>query len=250
MNKPSTPNEAMLYQLLTEQMEQNKVLREQLQQLQHQLSTLQTMLFGQKSERKRKQADGDTTTINPPPEASSPENTTLSPSSSSNKPNARNGRRQLSLALERIKVRHDLPEDKKHCPCCESKLQCIGKDVSEQLDFIPAKLIAKEHIRYKYACQRCRQYMVTAPMPEQPIDKGLAGSGLLAEILINKYEDALPLYRQQQRWARLGYELPRSTLCDWVMQCAERLKPIVEAMTFACLLPSRKLHTDDTPLIG
>ena len=84
-------------------------------------------------------------------------------------------------------------------------------------------------------------------MPEQPIDKGLAGAGLLAEILISKYQDALPLYRQQRRFARLGYDLPRSTLCDWVMQCATRLKPIVEAMTTACLMPARKLHTDDTP---
>ena len=244
MNKPTTPktNEAMLYQLLAEQIEQNRVLREQLQQLQHQLATLQSMIFGQKSERKRKPLDDSPTTINTPP-AAIPTTNAVSPS----KADTKNGRRQLPDDLERIKIRHDLPEDKKHCPCCASKLQCIGKDVSEQLDFIPAKLIAKEHIRYKYACQRCRQYMVTAPMPEQPIDKGLAGSGLLAEILINKYEDALPLYRQQQRWARLGYELPRSTLCDWVMQCAERLKPIVDAMAKSCLYPARKLHTDDTP---
>lgn len=85
-------------------------------------------------------------------------------------------------------------------------------------------------------------------MPAQPIDKGLAGSGLLAEILVNKYQDALPLYRQQQRWQRLGYELTRSTLWDWVGHCAARLKPIVEAMATAYLLRAPKIHTDDTPV--
>lgn len=78
------------------------------------------------------------------------------------------------------------------------------------------------------------------------IDKGLVGSGLLAEILINKYQDALPLYRQEQRWQRLGYDIPCSTLCDWVDMCADRLKPIVDAMTTDALLRSAKLHTDDT----
>ena len=243
MNQLSTPNEAMLYQLLTEQIEQNKQLREQLQQLQHQLTMLQSMLFGQKSERKHKPLDKNLSDNNPSPETDTRPNT----SSQSDKSDSKNGRRQLPPELERMKIRYDLPEDKKQCPCCYSKLQCIGKEVLEQLEFIPAKLVAKEHIRYKYACQRCRQYLITAPMPEQPIDKGLAGAGLLAEILISKYQDALPLYRQQQRFARLGYELPRSTLCDWVMQCGERLKPIVDAMITACLLPARKLHTDDTP---
>lgn len=243
MNQLLTPNEAMLHQLLTEQIEQNKQLRGQLQQLQHQITLLQSMLFGQKSERKHKLSEKDQSNNN----LSLETNNRSHPNSKSDKSASKNGRRRLPIELERIKIRYDLAEDKKQCPCCYSKLQCIGKEVLEQLDFIPAKLITKEHIRYKYACQRCRQYLITAAMPEQPIDKGLAGSGLLAEILINKYQDALPLYRQQQRFARLGYALPRSTLCDWVMQCGERLKPIVDAMTTICLLPARKLHTDDTP---
>jgi transposase len=241
MKIPTNSKDATLLYLLNEQIAQNKQLREQLTQMQHQLSMLQAMIFGQKSEKRR------------PKSGELPENTNESKANSDKQINNkttetnRNGRRQLPLNLERQKIRHDLPEEKRHCPHCHYGLHCIGKEVTEQLDMIPAKLIAKEHIRYKYGCRGCKQYIITAPMPEQPIDKGLAGAGLLAEIIINKYQDALPLYRQQLRFARLGYELPRSTLCDWIMQCATRLKPIVEAMTKACLIPARKIHTDDTP---
>ena len=240
-------HEALVQRLLDEQIAQNKALQGQLQQqtiviqqLQHQLATLQAMLFGHRSERRRSKTVAELP-VESPPVVMTPVPTHSDESSS------KGGRRRLPENLERIKIRYELPEDQRQCPCCYSKLQCIGKEVLEQLDCIPAKLIAKEHIRYKYGCQRCRQYMVTAPMPEQPIDKGLAGAGLLASVLIDKYEDALPLYRQQQRWARLGYALSRSTLCDWVLQCAERLKPIVDSMISTCLLPAHKLHTDDTP---
>jgi transposase len=243
MITPTNTTEATLLELLQEQIAQNKQLREQLGQLQHQLATLQAMVFGQKSEKRRSNALELPKATNDKLEAHPVEN------SKDNKTpeNNRNGRRQLPLNLERQKIRYDIPEDKRHCPHCQYGLHCIGKEVTEQLDYIPAKLIAIEHIRYKYSCRGCKQYLVTAAMPEQPIDKGLAGPGLLAEILIDKYQDALPLYRQQLRFARLGYELPRSTLCDWVMQCADRLKPIVDAMTTACLMPARKIHTDDTP---
>lgn len=247
-----TLNENALYQLLQEQISQNKTLtatinalriqlsnqNETIQNLHEQLAKLQNLLFGQKSE---KQPRKDKLLESPKP-------TRLKESKEQEKTNAnKNGRRQLPLTLERQKIRYEIPEAERKCPQCPGTLHCIGKEVTEQLDYIPAKLIAKEHIRYKYGCNCCKRYLITAPMPEQPIDKGLAGAGLLAEVLINKYEDALPLYRQQKRWARLGYELPRSTLCDWVMQCASRLKPIVEAMTKQCLLPARKIHTDDTP---
>jgi len=147
--------------------------------------------------------------------------------------------------LLRKVVKHDLPEDERACSSCKSNLKCVGKDVSEQLEFIPSKLFVIEHQRYKYAC-RCCQSIITAPMPEQPIDKGLAGPGLLAETLISKYQDHLPLYRQEKRYERLGYPIARSTLCDWVMACADRLAPIVKGMEEDMLLCSPKIHSDDT----
>lgn len=239
-----------ILQLLAEQKAQNKLLQDQLRisqaqqaeqlelikQLSGQIEKFQRMLFGHTSERlQSKKGDKN--------KKKSSNNKTTTSKGSDNK----NGRRSLPKDLPREKEQFDIPEDQRFCSNCDCKLHCIGKDISEQLDLVPLKLFVRELIRYKYACRFCKQ-VVVAEMPEQPIDKGLAGSGLLAEVLINKYEEHLPLYRQELRWKRIGYEIPRSTLCDWVGQCAERLKPIVDAMIKMSLLNSPKIHTDDTTI--
>lgn len=125
-------------------------------------------------------------------------------------------------------------------------MQRMGKVITEQLECEPAKLYVIEHVRFKYSCQRCKDNIVTAALPPQPIDKGLPGPGLLTEVILNKYQDHLPLHRQQQRFARAGVDLPRSTLCDWVMQCGALLKPIVDLMRTDALLPGIRIFTDDT----
>lgn len=251
MKTPADTN--LLESLLNEQLAQNKELRQQLSEqtsllqkqstlienLQQQIAQFQRMLFGQKSERQPKQSQDDKNSLKHDTPAKQASHQDKSQSQ-------RNGRRQFPDSLERVTIIHDLPEQEKHCPCCHSSLKKMGEQTTEQLDFVPAKLIVNQHIKYKYACKACQGYIVTAKMPEQPIDKGAAGSGLLAEVLINKYDDALPLYRQERRWERLGYHLPRSSLSDWVIQCAERLKPIVVAMTQQCVLTAQKIHTDDT----
>lgn len=158
-----------------------------------------------------------------------------------------NGRRRLAPDLPRQIVQHDIPECERCCPRCEGKIHQIGKEVSEQLDCIPAYLYVKEHRRYKYACRRC-QHVVIAKMPEQPIDKGLAGAGLLSELLISKYQEHLPLYRLESRFKRFGYDLARSTLCDWVDACADRLAPIVDAMKKDMLAQCSRIHADETVL--
>lgn len=248
MNNKILPTDvALLQQMLIAQYEQNQFLQqnqqrllEQITQLSAQLEKLQRLLFGQKSERRPRNNKGteeeitSQAIIQTPFESSPPEQTTSSSV----------GRRTIPPHLLRMKIKYAIAESEQVCSC-GGKLHCIGKEAYEQLDFVPIKLQVKEHIRYKYGCRLC-QKITTAPMPEQPIAKGLAASGLLAEVLINKYQDALPLYRQEQRWLRLGYELPRSTLCDWVGQCAGRLKPIVEAMAKDTLLRSPKIHSDDT----
>lgn len=229
---------AQLLELLAQSQGNNKLLLEEIQQLRHQLDKLQRMIFGQSSERhvpSKKQANEH-----------DPQNKKASLDKKEENTKKGNGRRTLPAELERKVVKHDLPEDARACPHCEYKnLQCIGKDVSEQLECIPAKLFVIEHRRYKYAC-RCCQSIIMAPMPEQPIDKGLAGPRLLAQTLIAKYQDHLPLYRQEKRFERWGYVIPRSTLCDWVMACADRLTPIVNSMHEDMLLCSPKIHSDDT----
>jgi transposase len=236
----SSNDTAFLKQIIQQQHSQIEQLVTQVAALSTQLEKLQHLFFGQKSERRTK-----ATTKTPAGETADVTVSNQTPGTKqSNK--IKNGRRRLPKELERFPIHYDLPADKQHCQNCHSALHCIGQDTYEQLEFLPAKLYVKQHIRSKYACRCCKGQIVSAPMPEMPVDKGLAGSGLLAEILINKYQDALPLYRQEQRWQRLGYDIPRSTLCDWVDQCADRLKPIVEAMTTDALLRSAKLHTDDT----
>ena len=156
----------------------------------------------------------------------------------------RNGHRNIPDNLPRIRIEHTLKD--LSCPCgCGNQLHKISEVVTEQLEIVPAKIYVKQHIRFKYAGCKYQNKVVTAPMPNQPIDKGFAGPGLLADVLINKYDDHLPLYRQSERLSRHGIDISKNTLCDWVMQCADILEPVVEAMKPDLIL-SAKIHTDDT----
>ncbi len=103
----------------------------------------------------------------------------------------------------------------------------IGEDISEKLDYIPGTFTIEQHIRGKWTCASC-ETLTQAPLPAKVIDKGVPASGLLAQVLVAKYGDHLPLNRQQQIFARTGLELPRSTLADWVGRCGVALQPLVD----------------------
>jgi transposase len=155
------------------------------------------------------------------------------------------GRRQLPPSLRREQHRYELPPEQRQCPECQVACEPISEEVSEQLDYIPASLFVREHIRCTYACPHCKSHLVTAPKPPQPIEKGLPGAGLIAQVAVCKYSDHLPLYRQEQIFARHGLEIPRSTTCDWMAAAAELLKPLYDEMVKE-VLQSRVIHTDDT----
>ena len=157
------------------------------------------------------------------------------------------GRRQLPKNLRRVKQIHELTEAERVCPCCGEPRRPIGQEVSEQLDYEPAALFIVEHRRTKYACARCQEQVAIAAKPPQPIARGLPGPGLLAQVIVAKYDDHLPLHRQQRIFARHGLILQRSTTCGWVAACAELLRPLTERM-HAEVLHSRVIHTDDSPL--
>jgi transposase len=157
------------------------------------------------------------------------------------------GRRELPKDLPHIPIVHDLTEAEKLCPDCGQQRVKIGEEKSTQLDYQPASLFAIEHIRPTYVCSHCHDHVVTAAKPEQPIDKGLPGPGLLAHVITSKYADHLPLYRQERILERFGVTLSRSTLCDWMARAAVVLTPIYEKMKQA-VLASRVIHTDDTPV--
>ena len=153
-------------------------------------------------------------------------------------------RKPLPEHLPRDTHEH-LPE---HCDCpsCGGKVTKLGETVSEVLEYVPASFRVIRHVRPKFACTRC-DTIVQAPAPSRPIARGLAGAGLLAHVLVAKYCDHLPLYRQTGIYAREGVELERSTLADWVGQCNALLRPLVAALQ-AYVLSAGKLHADDTPV--
>ena len=132
------------------------------------------------------------------------------------------------------------------CPDCGGTLRHLGEDVSETLEYVPSRFKVIRTVRPKLSCGGCSR-IVQAPAPNRPIDRGLAGPGLLAHVLVSKYADHLPLYRQAELYEREGVELDRSTLADWVGGASRMLKPLVDALT-KYVLSSEKLHGDDVPV--
>ena len=132
------------------------------------------------------------------------------------------------------------------CPDCGGHLKPLGEDVSEVLNYVPASFRVIRHVRPKLACGRC-DTIVQAAAASRPITRGMAGAGLLAHVLVAKYCDHLPLYRQSGIYAREGVDLERSTLADWVGQCSALLRPLVERLR-QHVLAGEKLHADDTPV--
>ena len=145
------------------------------------------------------------------------------------------GRRRLPESLPREEIVHDIAEEEKVCSC-GAPLVRIGEDTSEHLGFVPAKVWAIRHIRPKYACKVCeggeegRKAVKIAPPPPQLIPKSIATSSLLAYILVSKFCDALPFYRQEKLFRRIGIDIPRSTMCRWAVEVGRKCQPLIELM--------------------
>lgn len=149
--------------------------------------------------------------------------------------------------LPQIRHEHDLSEEEKICLCCGRRMDCIGEDVTRELELQPAKLEAHIHVRPKYACRSCKEGVCAAPLPQRPIPGGIAGPGLVSEVIVSKFSDHLPLYRLEDIIARSGIYIARSTLCDWVQFAAELFKPLYELQRRR-VLQSAVMWTDDTPV--
>ena len=139
------------------------------------------------------------------------------------------GRKALPSELLRVPRVYDLPLEEKMCACgCE--LTHIKDEKSEQLEIIPAKIYVIEHIRKKYACKSCQTTIKLAKQPIAPIPRSIAASGLLSHVLVSKFQDHLPLHRQETILKRIGVDIPRATLSLWVIKCAELLLPLLKLM--------------------
>jgi transposase len=161
---------------------------------------------------------------------------------------ARRQRRELDLGkLPHFRHELDVSPAEKTCSCCGRDKDCIGTDESKLLDYVPAKLEVHVYARPKYACRHCKDGVVSPPLPEKPIARSIAGPGLIAQIVVSKFGDHLPLYRQEDIFTRHGLHIARSTLCDWVKAAAELLRPLYERQK-ELVLQSSVLWTDDTPV--
>jgi transposase len=158
----------------------------------------------------------------------------------------RRGRKPLPKHLPRIEVIHELAEAERRCEHDGRVLAEIGEVVSEQLDIIPATIQVLRHIRKQYACD-CGQCIRTAPLPAQPIPKSLASPGLLAHVTVSKYQDALPLYRQEQILKRIGVELPRATLANWMIKAGTLIQPLINLLQDR-LITGAIIQMDETPV--
>jgi transposase len=210
------------------------------------LSKLRRMQFGRKSEKLQRHIEQLELRLEDLQLAQASEQIQRSESSSaeSSWPAAKMKptRRPLPEHLPRQTQTHE----PKHsaCPDCGGELRKLGEDVSETLEYLPECFRIIRHVRPKLSCRHC-QLIVQAAAPSRPIARGLAGPSLLAHVLISKYADHLPLYRQCEIYRRQGVELERSTLADWVSGCSKLLAPLVEALR-RYVMAADKLHADDT----
>jgi transposase len=184
----------------------------------------------------------DETPVPPPPPPPTP---TEEPPPQRGKTNRPHGRRRPSRTLRHETRRYELTPAERLCPECGQERSEIGVDTTCQYDYKPAEVFVVEHQRAKYACRCCAGAVVIAPKPPQPLDRSLPGPGLLAQIIVDKYQDSVPLYRSEARFERLGVTLPRSTMCDWMAAAAVLLAPLYQLL-IQHVLRSKVLHTDDT----
>lgn len=231
-----------LKRLLVEERAARQVDQAEIQSLKLQLAYLKRQQFGRSSEQLSEQiAQLELTLEDLESAATAATVSQLEPTT-----REKSTRRPLPAHLPRENVIHQpsLPQGG-CCPSCGGAMKALGEDVSELLEYIPSRFKVIRYVRPKLACARCDE-IVQAAAPSRPIAKGLAGPGLLAHVLVSKYADHLPLYRQSQIFARSGIDLDRSTLADWVGGSHRLIAPLVEALA-EHVLAGTHLHADDTP---
>src|SRR5574337_597258 len=231
-----------LRQLIIEQERELTWRQRKIDQLTHELALHKRYRFGVKAERlSAEQARLFEETVEADLAAMTEELEQLADKPAVSRGQAR--RKPLPPQLPRTEIHHE--PDSTTCACgCE--MHRIGEDVAEKLDYTPGSFSVERHIRGKWVCAHC-ETLVQAAVPAHVIDKGIPTTGLLAQVLIAKYQDHLPLYRQERIFERAGLALPRSTLAQWVGACGLQLQPLVDALKGE-MLEHRLLHADETPV--
>ncbi|QQU70326.1 IS66 family transposase [Pseudomonas fluorescens] len=215
-----------------------------IEQLTHEIAILKRHKFAKRSEQ-ISPAQGSLLDdlLNTDLEAIEAELRALRPAPAQTEPRQQPKRAPLPPQFPRTVIHHE--PDNTQCTCgCQ--LQRIGEDVSEKLDYTPGVFTVEQHVRGKWACRQC-ETLIQAPVPPQVIDKGIPKAGLLAHVMVAKFADHLPLYRQEKIFGRAGLAIPRSTLAQWVGQTGVQLQPLVDALR-EVVLAQRVVHADETPV--
>ena len=202
-----------------------------------QLTVDQLALFAAAWQARQGEAEGVSTT-----DDSDDDDPSHSGSSDATPKKRSGGRQPLPRHLKRERIVHDLAEEEKHCAVCQQDLRPIGEESSERYEYIPAQMTVIEDVCKKYACA-CT--VKTATKPSQPIEKSTAGASLLAQVIVAKTADHLPLHRQEKIFERHGVDISRKTMCGWLAQCADLLKPLYRSAK-EVLFQSKVIGTDDT----
>lgn len=217
----------------------------EIDKLHHLLSQARKNLYGQKSEKLPKESKQEALfSFNVEPEQKPLEKLV---EIASHTRRVAKARRELPDDIERERIEYDIEE--KLCSCCGKEMPVIGEEKTEQLEYIPAKFKVLEHVRLKRACPTCKTgvYIPILPPTVQPLERAQPGPGLIAHILISKYLDHLPLYRQEQMFARYRIDLPRQRMCDWIAGACELLSPLWKALKQE-LLSLNYLQADETTI--
>jgi transposase len=242
----SLPNDvALCHELIRQQADSLDTAQRRIEQLEHAMDVLLRQKYGPRSERldpnqlRLFTEDSDDS-------AASQESDVVPENPAKPKRTwKRRGRQTLPAHLPRLPVVIELSEHERACPGCGGLRAHFDDEISEQLDYVPASLFVRQFIRRKYACRSCQEHVVIPAKSPQPIDKGMAGPGLLAHVITNKFAYHLPLYRQEQILAHHGVTISRSTLCGWLAQSAELFAPLYNLM-ITRVRGSRVIWTDDT----
>jgi transposase len=233
-----------LFKTLTSNADEIRFKQATIDKLTHENAILKRLKFAAQSERfSAEQRSLLEETLDEDLQAVNDEIEQLNPAEKAPKVKQQPKRQPLPANLPRTDIHHEPDSTTCQCGC---QLKRIGEDVAEKLDYVPGVFSVERHIRGKWACAQC-ETLTQAPMGAHVIDKGIPTTGLLAQVLVAKFADHLPLYRQEAIFGRAGLAIPRSTLGAWVGSCGVQLQPLVDALK-AEILRHSVVHADETPV--
>lgn len=243
LSLPDDPQ--LLKQLAVQQHEQLVTSQRKIEQLERRLDLLLRRLYGPRSERvDPNQLPLFDASAEATPVAVAPEPTAASEPKHKEKGH---GRRRFPAEWPRRRIVLDVPQNEKTCPCCGKPRQKIGEVLTERMGMVPPQFYVNQYAQLKYACSCEQSGVITAEKPIQPIERGNAEPELVAFVAVSRFDDHSPYYRQENgHFKRAGFEISRSTQCDWMRQIAELAQPLYDLMR-SRLLQSRMVGTDDTP---